>query len=357
MNRNVKTYTKDGKNYSFNFTFFNNTFKNVATENSLTYGEFEQEFADAIYVEKSTIHAWRNRRNAPGDLEKIEMAANFLKIDSSLLLVETLDSIGDNTMNQTNLHKKLEDRERDSLRKIYLYILKCLDEVEEYYSSLVKKDRDYEDHLAFLWEETSFYDPDDLEETNEKHVDYLYELENSDYREDILRNISKTLPHKTTLNNLKKVLLEERIDLPIDLYQKLSGIIEAFDGTINYIHSDSFFITSCQGVLYSEVASIQNESNSMEEAIKIGNERAAQRRAMYQTPEMLESLETALNGLFDEGEDFNMDKFVNRTSFLFKAHAGQEEYSIYHKNQYHIVQSNMVCAFHEKMGTILEEYN
>lgn len=357
MNRNVKTYTKNGKSYAFNFTFFNNTFKNVATEKSLTYGEFEQEFAEAIYVEKSTIHAWRNRRNAPGDLEKIEMAASFLEIDSSLLLVETLDSIGDNKMNKTNVPRKLEDRERDALRRIYLQILKYLDEVEEYYSSLVKKDQDYEDHLTYLWEATAFYDPADPEEANEMYDDYLYEIENSDYREDVLRSISKTLPHRTTLNNLNKILLKERIDLPLDLYQRLNDILENFEGTINYIHSDSFFITSCQGVLYSEVGALEKENGSLEEAMKIGNERAASRRSLYQTPDMLEALKDAVEGLFEKDEEFDIDKYAKRTSFIYQVHADKEEYTIQHKNQLYAVQSFIVSAFHEEMGTILEEYN
>ena len=57
----MRTFIVEGKEMQFNLTFFNDIFKARAKQEKKGIGEYEEELAEAIFVEKSTVHAWRNR--------------------------------------------------------------------------------------------------------------------------------------------------------------------------------------------------------------------------------------------------------------------------------------------------------
>ena len=86
--KNLRTFTVDEKEMMFNVSMFQTLFKKRAMHNRMTFGAYEEELANHLFVDKSAVHNWRMNVNGPGDIDKIQQIAEFLNINYMMLLTE-----------------------------------------------------------------------------------------------------------------------------------------------------------------------------------------------------------------------------------------------------------------------------
>lgn len=122
--KNLRTFTVNEKEMIFNVRYFQEMFIKFASKKQIGIGNYEYEVADALFVDKSTIHNWRMNVNGPGDIEKIQLLATFwhIKYESLLMEVETMKTV------ETINGKYLTEIEKNALRNVYREFLAYLEE-------------------------------------------------------------------------------------------------------------------------------------------------------------------------------------------------------------------------------------
>ena len=106
----LRTFLIDGKEMIFHLDCFRELFLTNASKLNIGIGRYEDEIADALFVDRSAVHNWRMGVNGPGDLDKIRSLAKLWNIEEKVLLKEV------NTMVATEKTRTLTDRERTALK-------------------------------------------------------------------------------------------------------------------------------------------------------------------------------------------------------------------------------------------------
>lgn len=122
--KQLRTFVIDDSKMTFNSDFFCYYFTKQASRKKVGICMYEEELATALYVDKAAIHNWRMGVNGPGDLEKIQLLANFWNIKFEMLLTEVKD------MSINGSKTKLSDREKSALKNVYCSFLSYLDTFE-----------------------------------------------------------------------------------------------------------------------------------------------------------------------------------------------------------------------------------
>lgn len=115
----MKTYEIVGRKFTFSFSNFSELFKNYRKRNNLKVDELEQELADKLYVQKSTIHSWKFGPSGPTDLQTIMNLSNCLGLERYTYLLKE-----ETTMS------KLTDFQLQSTKRIYDALVSFLSEFE-----------------------------------------------------------------------------------------------------------------------------------------------------------------------------------------------------------------------------------
>ena len=180
--KNLRTFNVDDREMIFDVRYFQEMFIRQAKKNNLRIGEYEEELAKILYVDKSAVHNWRMEVNGPGDIEKIQQIADFWNINYKNLLMEGIN------MNkvQAESTQKLKDNELMALRNVYRDFLVYM--------------KEFDKSVGFNW------NPDDGSEYNAFVALARYE-------------------------DLKCVLETEYIDLKRTVYDVLETF---FDGELSY---------------------------------------------------------------------------------------------------------------------------
>lgn len=120
----TRMYEIDGDKLRFDFDAFGIAFKSRAKLNKKKVVEYEEMLADAVSVSPATVHAWRMRKNAPGDIALVKKVALFMGANPESFLIQLK---GDGDMS------KLSDCERAAVARVYsaitdfLYMLDSTD--------------------------------------------------------------------------------------------------------------------------------------------------------------------------------------------------------------------------------------
>ena len=222
----MRTFVVDGKEMQFNLTFFNNIFKTKAKQEKKGIGEFEEELADAIFVEKSTVHAWRNRVNGPSDLDKVQQIAEFFKLEAKDFLLEVDEMITyenrEVNKNQDVVVVEFGDREKDAFKRVYKEMLNFMDLRLKYDGEMLDESRAFSmiDIELECWpedqkdtEEYFYLEEDAMHGTLEGHLTSIY-----DSWADVDFNAE--------LEKVSRALEEEMVDLPNGIYILLEKYID-----------------------------------------------------------------------------------------------------------------------------------
>lgn len=228
-NKTMRTFVVDGKEMQFNLTFFNNIFKTKAKQEKKGIGEFEEELADAIFVEKSTVHAWRNRVNGPSDLDKVQQIAEFFKLEVKDFLLEVEEMMIDNTVVEEKEEVKLSfefgARERDAFKRVYVEMLHFMRMRKKHDEELLKAAQDYF-MTQNAWDELTIEEKNEYFEMGEDYDEatldgHLYEIEKK----------WEPVDFDEQLEKVSEVLQEELVDLPRMLYIALEVFIANLEQT------------------------------------------------------------------------------------------------------------------------------
>lgn len=222
-NMAIKQYLKDGISYQFNFENFKRLFLDMSKQYD-GVGNYEMELAESIGVSKDTVHAWRNRKNAPSDIEKVEDLAKVLNVHINSLLFEIESSrenevdtmSAGNMMNNISRRRVLLGSEKAAVRRIYLELLNYLRKKEAYFQDLVAWDEGW-------WKEVCI---DDNEDATDEVTMLTWEYENySQYFEDFS---SEHDDYYLDLDKVKESLVEELVDMPGFIYGAFEKLIEKY---------------------------------------------------------------------------------------------------------------------------------
>lgn len=106
----TRTYDISGNKYRFDFYAFGIAFRSRAKQKKMKYTEYETMLANAIPVSPATVHAWRMRKNAPGDIDLVRKVAAIMDagVENFLIRLE-----GENEM------AKLTESERAAVSRVY----------------------------------------------------------------------------------------------------------------------------------------------------------------------------------------------------------------------------------------------
>lgn len=125
----MKKFEIDGKIFTFSFSKFSELFIIYGRKyvySRVKYDEkqgladkLEQEFADKLGVQKSTIHSWKFGPDGPNDLETIINLANCLQLDNYIYLLK-----------EETTKIKLTDLQLQSVKRIYDALVGFLHEFE-----------------------------------------------------------------------------------------------------------------------------------------------------------------------------------------------------------------------------------
>ena len=115
----MRTFEIDGKTLMFSFSKFSELFKNYRKKYELKVDELEQELADKLYAQKSTIHSWKFGPSGPNDLETIINLAKCLELDNYTYLLK-----------EEKIMTKLTDLQLQSAKRIYDALVGFLHEFE-----------------------------------------------------------------------------------------------------------------------------------------------------------------------------------------------------------------------------------
>lgn len=135
--KNLRTFFVNEKEMVFNVSLFQELFKKYAWKKCISYGAYEEELANYLFVDKSTVHNWRMNVNGPGDIEKIQQLAAFWNVNYECLLVEVKRM---DTNVKMDIQIKLSDREKEALKSVYKAFLAYLEEFNSTTGFLVYPD-------------------------------------------------------------------------------------------------------------------------------------------------------------------------------------------------------------------------
>ncbi|MGN0448535.1 MAG: hypothetical protein ACI4GC_08325 [Acutalibacteraceae bacterium] len=114
---NTTKFRIEDKDYSFNFSSFNNAFNNYHKAKKLSIGKAEQRIADELYVTCSAVHNWRCKKNGISDLETVKKLADLFNVDYMILLEESREAV---------MKEKYTDLQIQSIKRIYDEIIDFL---------------------------------------------------------------------------------------------------------------------------------------------------------------------------------------------------------------------------------------
>lgn len=191
--KQLRTFIINEKEMIFNQKYFKEAFLKYASQKSIGIGDYEYEVAEALYVDKSAVHNWRMGVNGPGDIEKIQLLANLWNIKYELLLKEV------NVMNTTLNNKKLTDREKDSLKRVY--------------SSLINYLKLFDKTSGFIWNEDGSDFDMRLAYVMYDQTKAVLEMEYIDLKRTVYDQLNDFFDHELTCT-LESCYLPEEGDYP-----------------------------------------------------------------------------------------------------------------------------------------------
>ncbi len=192
--KQLRTFTVNEREMIFNVRYFQELFVKFASRKNIGIGNYEYEVADALFVDKSTIHNWRMNVNGPGDIEKIQSLAKFWNINYENLLMEVKEM----TTTETNNKKQLTESEKIALRNVYRAFLNYMVE--------------FENTAGFLYDELTGYDIRQAYDLYEK-VQYALKYEYIDLKRTVYDKLD------TFVNGELSITLEgdeERASMPME---------------------------------------------------------------------------------------------------------------------------------------------
>lgn len=127
--KQLRSFMVNEKEMIFNVHYFQELFVKFASKKNMGIGSYEYEVAEALYVDKSTIHNWRMNVNGPGDIEKIQTLATFWNINYENLLME----VEDMTTTERTKTQQLMESEKIALRNVYKEFLDFMETFNESY--------------------------------------------------------------------------------------------------------------------------------------------------------------------------------------------------------------------------------
>lgn len=145
--KQLRTFMADGKEMSFNVRYFQEMFMKLARKENKGIVNYEYEIADALFVDRTTIHNWRMNVNGPGDIEKIQSLASFWNIEYRCLLMEA------KSMKTVETEKKqiLTESEKHALRNVYRAFLNYMEAFDETTGFIWNQDgSDYDIRNAYV---------------------------------------------------------------------------------------------------------------------------------------------------------------------------------------------------------------
>ena len=107
-----KKYEIDGQEFYFNFSKFNDLFR----QNMRSIEDKEQELSDYIHAPKSTIHSWRNYEKSPSEIAVIKSLSKYFKLKNYKDLLTTKEKMSE-----------INDIKINSIKRIYDAIIEYLD--------------------------------------------------------------------------------------------------------------------------------------------------------------------------------------------------------------------------------------
>lgn len=144
--RKYQTIQVNGRTMTFNFSMFQEMFLYMAEKEGKKIQEYERNLADLVFVDRSTVHNWRQSRNCPGSIEIIQAIASYWRIPVERLLEEAepaaeeeppaltpVESLKNpvNTIEEEVAHmntmRKFTDREKDAVLRIYDHFLNYME--------------------------------------------------------------------------------------------------------------------------------------------------------------------------------------------------------------------------------------
>lgn len=121
---NTRKYDVEGQKKDFNFEAFITAFKAFHRRRKIKVSEAEAYLADQLHISQDAVHSWRNKRNAPADLETVKALAKALKMSDYTTIL--CDTEGAHNMNH------LTERQKDAVKRIYDA---CISYLHEFYYS------------------------------------------------------------------------------------------------------------------------------------------------------------------------------------------------------------------------------
>lgn len=129
MSEKRRSYIFESEEYIFDFKAFQDLLLQYKRCKGITSKmELYKDIADRTKVGESTIRSWIRGVNAPNKLEDIKKIAEVLGVKNwGLLVKKTMN----NRLICKDITQSITDRQRESLKKIYNYILEFLDDFVE----------------------------------------------------------------------------------------------------------------------------------------------------------------------------------------------------------------------------------
>lgn len=128
MEKKLKVYKLEGKEYTFNTDAFKSLFKDFKsitkkkTNKKITNEDLEYKISEFVNIGRDAVHAWYCRKNAPADIEFVKKLAEFFELQDFHLLL--LEKKGEVTM-------QITERQKDSLKRIYDAIIDYLEKFQK----------------------------------------------------------------------------------------------------------------------------------------------------------------------------------------------------------------------------------
>lgn len=97
-----KTYKIGATEYSFSFEMLKKLIREYKSENHMTLESVYGNLASAVNVSSSTVENWHKKKNAPNDVETIELLSDALGYHNYQLLLQEEDSIMNDKITVTN---------------------------------------------------------------------------------------------------------------------------------------------------------------------------------------------------------------------------------------------------------------
>lgn len=230
-NKTMRTFVVEEKVMQFNLTFFNNIFKNKADIEKKKIGVLEEELATVLFVEKSTVHAWRNRVNGPSDLDKVEQIAKYFDLEMKDFLIEVEDMFVNTIMGEEE--KKMEknaidfsDREKDAIKRVYVEMIRYMRLRNKYDKEMYESVNDY----LMIQASWDFLDETYLDEYCERFESIPEHITIFDHIKEVNEKW-QDVEFKKELERVSEVLEDEMIDLPRIIYFVFEVFISKLEDT------------------------------------------------------------------------------------------------------------------------------